>query len=1249
MPRSNTLKPNAIVPAMATVHDYFPSTLKFDLGQASTPLALVPKRRQAAGAGGQELLLVCANGELQHLTTPEQGGTEWAREVFPLPELRNATVWRADAVVHEALPGGGDDGQRLLLAIAAMTVHKQFVLVMLEHRPGRGWARLPASREHQPWNVDAQFAVACSGFVALPDGGSRILELCATRAYRERRSGLGGYLYHGDGHTRALLFDAPLQGIDRLLALGEARALHLARLEGDSLAFFPAGLHADPDEDIDAVRVRVDLQAAQRLTLPARIEADDASAMTPLVAPSGTCAGLLLVGKDGGLTAVQFGESPEQARVEVLSGRADGPARVTEVTYSFAGDGALRVYAVGDSDLVWFGEWDLQAGPAALRWTPTGQQARAIKVPAHAPGTPAVFELNDAAVVMYAHAGEGEVWGRSEVCIPAQAAAEPASAVVHQISLSPVTVLGQALPDVALAIRSRRPATIEYQGKLWRLTAERPFLIRSGETGSASFRFREEGIEAPEILVSLPDEPHIPEACFRPHDGALRRLAGLDRRFTIDPAQLTAAGVLPDTIKPADAASLTQVLQTAALKALHDGADHPAQARLRRTLAGAPARHGVAIVARRTEAGLVFHHPTQAELAARPVAASAGEPSTFARFWSWFKQCVHKVVEFVVHVVEEGVRLIVKTVDAVHEFLSAAASQIVQGVDGFLNWVGTVANKAVDIGKRFLHYLGEVLGWDDVLRCKDLVKACIRGTLIDMEALVGETLPVLLSSRIGAARERVDQLMQEAIGKLAGRKTCQADPQGGINVMHGAQDHGGKALSFHHAVPGGEAKFHQSFSQRLKDRLETLLGHVREFAQGDKLVAPLQDLLRLFDGKTSLADGLGLLLSDLLVALRPLVLMLFDVADILQTLLFEVLAEIIRLVREFLEAPVLSLSPAMGWVNSLYRGIAGADLSVLDLACLLFTAPGVLVYHALTGKKVLAEGDRSAEQLVSGFAVLRHLLQRDAGALRASAREGEGALVRDAGFDAELEAMRKQIDDVYPILAGVRDICYAAWYGLLRGPISAAENGMRVVCLSKVAQKGTGFLTWLGRIAFVVDWGLAGYAGVLAAFNSNLFWEKLAQDNSVIYLLAAGAVAAIGVPLLLAINTQLPADMQVWIWSFVSVGSGLVLGAWHIFWLAKGLQPAPGSKPGSKPILQKDVDKYYFEHSAGLLLQVRKLTQLGLPVGYEVTQKGGALAPVGAVMMGASATADAVIYFAGGVMAAIAAAIFDDIPKGEKS
>lgn len=131
----------------------------------------------------------------------------------------------------------------------------------------------------------------------------------------------------------------------------------------------------------------------------------------------------------------------------------------------------------------------------------------------------------------------------------------------------------------------------------------------------------------------------------------------------------------------------------------------------------------------------------------------------------------------------------------------------------------------------------------------------------------------------------------------------------------------------------------------------------------------------------------------------------------------------------------------------------------------------------------------------------------------------------------------------------------------------------------------------------------------------------------------AGAVAAIGVPLALAINTQLPANIQVWIGSFVSVGSGVVFGIWHIWSLAEG----------AGKLAQKDVDKRYLDHSAGLLLQVRKLTQLGLPVGYEITQKGGVLAPAGAVLVGASAAADGLICLSGGVMAAIAAAIFDDM------
>jgi hypothetical protein len=559
------------------------------------------------------------------------------------------------------------------------------------------------------------------------------------------------------------------------------------------------------------------------------------------------------------------------------------------------------------------------------------------------------------------------------------------------------------------------------------------------------------------------------------------------------------------------------------------------------------------------------------------------------------------------------------------EFLADTARRIGEGLQALLSWINQLGENLVDAGKRAVKWLAESLGWDDVIRAKDVVKAFTRQTLIDLENTVGHTIPDTVHRGLAWARGEVEGLFDKAIERLGGETAGQGERSSASPIRRQLQSNGATALSVQHAVPDRPSERPLfSLSPDFHERVKQMCDQAREVSDNPALKEGLTRLTKVLDGNTNLVEGASLLLGDMLRLLKPLALLALDLADVIQTLVFELIAKVIRLVREVLERPVTSLGSGFDWLNSFYKGLSGgADLSIVDLSSLLFVTPGVILHRLIVGKPLTREGPSAPVETFIAAAP----------GLLAAGQAGDSVQAAPQPSAAITEGAKKFFAMAQPIFA----ICGAVWT-FLRSIVCRVEDALRIADVAGAAVTGTPrtVFTWLVRF---VDYGLLAWSLAEMYFSTIGGWiETQVRKNPVLagFAVAIGLLAVVLVvttegfiPAVSAVITALAVPM---IW-FTAVALLLWGMAMLIVTLVKWIINAP--PPGGDP---KGEAQFHIRQVASTLLALRQCLQLGVPIGTKLAQSGEPVtAAAGAVMIAVNVGGNVLFYGLGGLLLGSAA------------
>lgn len=1210
---------NAVVASSATLQDYFPRTFAFDLGLEGRPYAVVGRRTADGRAADPDLIVISGDGVLHRFEAKEGTPDGWVEERYDVPQLKGATIIKINASAQDPKTGS----ERLIVTVSALTANpRRQVFLILERTPRSGWR--PFNLPFSPIPTkDLSLAVA-SGFVGIGGGKLQTFYACLPPG---RGISLAGYgvTNAGEAFTLALM-DNP-QGIDRLVATSTDYTLCLSRLQNNVLTLYPASINPRDLRD-NLLPVHFNMNDRSRsFRMPIRVDAVDASCMTPITDTRGLCHGMFVRTADHQLIACAFGDEQRADNMAVLTGHRDGPDEAHDVTSAFGDDGALHVFVRDGNDLIWYANWATGAHASSLVWAPTGWTGRDIEAPQIERGRPYVFVDNGGdRIDQITQSDSLDEWTRSSVTIPEPVPeAEPAD--VHIITLSTVTAQSDPVPNAEVMVRASRPTVAEYQGRLYRLGPDRPVTFVTAATGGVTFRLKASGIDTANLLVSAADLPDVPEISFRPQESALSRLAGLDADFLVDGARLKAAGLAPASMSDGDANKLADVLRSSALKALSDGTGAPGNTHIRRMVANSSAPAPVSVRFSRADDGSVSvaQSVPAAGGVARSLSATTTVYNTPGGFWSYLRSMWTKVRDFVVEVVDSGVKFIVTTAEGAVELFTRVGRYIAEGVEAVVAWVCSLAKDLYEAGKRFCGWLAEKVGWADVIRCKNLVRDYSLATLIDLETLVGQALPAKISEGVAWAKGQVNTVFDQAIGQFDGKGATpvgkvEADPTG-----KRIQSNNSRVLLVQNAVPetAGEFKLFE-ISPALAEKINTLAARTEEIGRRNEWQALLKPLSDMFQGKTSLADGLSIASGQLLRVLKPVVLFALDLVDVIQTLVLEMVAAIIGLFRKALQASVATLGGPFAWVNSLYRGLSGgADLSIIDLASLFLVAPAVILHHIYKKKPVIDPAMVLPAKLTSPLAII------------------PGLLLSEVDANSQ-DSVKTEVTATYRVMTLIYDICVAVW-AVIRSAVSLIENALRITDLDNVATSGKlrGAFTWIVRIADFGPWlWLSITEGLIGGLGAWI-WGKMKEHPAATQIIALVIVVTIILVFASGLVSTiagwyggLAANPLVWLSSGLTSFSGMAVVGLNL--LLVGLWLAGGKEGKSEDA----VKRFWLARGAAIPLQLRKLTAFLLPIGWALSKSPEPVSKgIGVGMIAGGFAIDSVGYLTGGSILAYRASV----------
>lgn len=1201
-------KVNAIIASTATIDDFFPKTMALDIGVEGRPFTVVGRRLPDGRPADPDLIVVSNDGVLHRLRPSVGSAEDWSEETFALPELRGGIVMAINASAQDPDTGS----ERLIVTITAQTADRLRVFYILQRTPEKGWERfrLPPS----PFNEKDLSMATASGFAGLGAGKLQTFYACFPP-----EAGLGSLAAYGvsnAGQAFTVAFMDNPRGIDRLVSLGADGQLALARLENNVLTLYPGRIEGNPASGV--MPAHFDMGDRRRsMPMPLPVEPKDASCMYPVMDTRSLCHGMFIRTAANGAIACSFADDESDA-TGVLTGHADGPADAIDIAGSFDEDGNVHVFLVDSEHLIWYAHWRKGTAAEALVWEPSGQLAANIEAPSIGSGLARVLSAGaDDTIFQTVRTGSSGEWARTGIAIP-DPKPEAVASTVHAVTISTVTAQSEAVADTPVRIRASEPTVVEHAGRLYRLGPDRPLDLITGRTGGIMLRLRANGISSPELLVSSPALPMVPEHAYRPQEAALSRLAGHDPDFPVTGKNIRAAGIVPANLNDADADKIANAIRDSARKALTGTTSAPMGPHRRSFAAATAPRAGLSVRITRTGSGLEVEQTSSAadvRFSTRGLADATSLQTAQAEssggFWSFLRTAWETVKTFVVEVVETGVKFVVETANKIVEWVTDAAHYIAQGIEALISWLSDLGSGLWDAGRKVIAWVAEKLGWSDVVRAKTLMRDYLLASMADLQTVIGEALPAKISEGIAFARSRVESAFDTAMGHLAplsesDQQKVVADPARGTFSQNSS-----KTLLIQNAVPeddGGYELF--PVSDALLAKFRQLGERAQEIGDQAQFRNLLEPLARFFDGKTELGQALALGLRDLLSLLKPLVLFGLDLVDTLQTLLFEIVAAVIGHIRTAMSTPITALGSAFNWVNMIYKNISGGEeLTFIDLACLLFVAPGAILHHIIKGEPLVGppgDGEAANTPTTSPLAFTGAALSPNPDATKAK------------------DAAHRALDTAGTVQA-IFGICIGVW-ALIRSVSSLVEDGNRVANMENAEIPGASI--W-GAICSVVDYALVPLLSfaipVLQAFFA---LSDDARGAISMALFAAGMVGAfVACYVALCWDTikawiaAIPKMVMVVGQSIISFFLGVIKLVFHFayatYWW---IQKLPSASAG-------ETLRFHLGLVGKVFTDVRGITGPMLPVGYLMTKSGaGPVAIAGAVLLGVSFPLDSLTY-----------------------
>lgn len=673
--------------------------------------------------------------------------------------------------------------------------------------------------------------------------------------------------------------------------------------------------------------------------------------------------GFLLLSTTGMLYRVED-YLTDQPTVTPMTGGANQPAGAQQVAIGLDSENRWMVFVIETTTtLLWLlRQSQPSAGAGGVtfnNWVPLGDELSAIACPPVMTSGPELFFCNLQAQVSHMAqdlTGGGGTWFTTQMAVPAGATANPTQTTTYTQELITQNDQGLPVPSSPVTLYADRKAVIIANGLSYHVGPNEPVLVESDARGAVTVATAATALTAPSLGAALGSSLRASgtPTWFRADVRVHQRLAGLDPTFPMTADSLQAAGLLPATMSPSDAAHAVQTITT-----LGAAAVNLAPAASRATRAVLP---DVCFVLDFTQPGRLIWRELAPDLFGTTAAASGV-------VGGWLSDITGDVIHFFKHAVDEVQTIGAKIVDGVAtltingiDYALKTINDIVDGIELVLTKIATLFKEVVDIIKMIIEWLRMLFEWDDILRTHTVIKYYVNSVLTNLKNS-DEQAVSLIQSQFSALQSTITNGLNQ-IGTVFGSQSFNGfisqQPGGSSSSLAGQKYRD----SFNaHAVRCNYAltKAHQHFAGATA--LPTTLAAPVDSGPFANLITMIQQQVTGLQASTAKLQALlqiqtsdptklfDLAVVGFLEAAAEVITFVLDVIEDLAVALLDLVGGAITALQDALNADIDI--PIISW---LYKYVItgtivdpGDNLTILDLLCLIIAIPATILYKVLFG------------------------------------------------------------------------------------------------------------------------------------------------------------------------------------------------------------------------------------------------------------------------------------------------------------
>lgn len=256
--------------------------------------------------------------------------------------------------------------------------------------------------------------------------------------------------------------------------------------------------------------------------------------------------------------------------------------------------------------------------------------------------------------------------------------------------------------------------------------------------------------------------------------------------------------------------------------------------------------------------------------------------------------------------------------------------------------------QAIEIGvEKLIAALAQLFGWEDIL---DTKRAFEKTILYGMRGLKegASSLSKKLSKKIEALRGKADKVFDDAIAKLGKQAVAggkKISPSNGnaqtLWLHHKVKDHG-KSMKVEKPADGNDGSTAES-----RNKVSTFITKLEAALVGKNASAEYSKSLALIKKELANPANLPEVAGQVLIlCVRAVTDVALGLVDIIVTGLLELVVEIIEVFRILLVSKI-----HIPFISDFYKQIAGDDLRLIDLVCLVLASIVTPVYKLAHGGK----------------------------------------------------------------------------------------------------------------------------------------------------------------------------------------------------------------------------------------------------------------------------------------------------------